>query len=150
MMATRGMNGPGDDEMSLILDVGDASCLRTCLNQSLDSREMTEDSNTQWVYKDALGRIRKALTEAERADTKPRTHLRLVRPAWGKDLAVKPLATKEDVESALDQMDAIFAQRGLTEEDRDAAWQAIAAFCMHQLENKRGPFYEAARRMLRS
>ena len=148
-MATRGMNGPGDDEVSLILEVGDASCLRTCLNQSLDSREMTEDSNTEWVYKDALGRIRKALTDAERAETKPRTHLRLVRPAWGKDRAVTPLATKEDVESALDQMSAIFAHRGLTEGESDAAWQAIAAFCMHQLENKRGPFYEAARGLLR-
>lgn len=148
-MATRGVNGPGDDEVSLILDVGDASCLRTCLNQSLDAREMTEDSNTQWVYKDALGRVRKALTEAERAEPKPRTHLRLVRPTWGKDRSVKPLATKADVEFALDQMGEIFAQRGLTEEESDAAWQAIAAFCMHQLENRRGPFYDAARRLLR-
>jgi hypothetical protein len=54
-----------------------------------------------------------------------------------------------DVEFAMNEAEAVFAERRLTEEERDAIWQAMAAFCLHQLESKKGPFYEAARSWLR-
>lgn len=59
------------------------------------------------------------------------------------------LAEKEDVENILAVVEETFQKHGITEEERDTIWQGIAAFCLYQLEEKKGPFYESAKELLK-
>ena len=50
---------------------------------------------------------------------------------------------KEDVGYWLRQFEDICRRRGVTEEERQNIWQAMAYICFHQMREKQGALYEA-------
>jgi hypothetical protein len=50
---------------------------------------------------------------------------------------------KEEAVYWLRQFEDICRRRGVTEEERDSIWQAMAYICCHQMREKQGAFYEA-------
>ncbi len=69
----RGMRGPREDELTLILDVGESLSLMTCLDEAITSLERIESADIPGVYRETLSRIRETLqrAHAERARAKP-------------------------------------------------------------------------------
>jgi hypothetical protein len=51
-------------------------------------------------------------------------------------------------EAAADAFLDFCARRGITEEEKDLIWNAMAFICYEQVEQRRGPFYEAIKPLL--
>jgi hypothetical protein len=51
-------------------------------------------------------------------------------------------------EAAVDAFLALCERRGITEEEKDLIWNAMAFLCYEQVQNRHGPFYEAMRPFL--
>jgi hypothetical protein len=54
------------------------------------------------------------------------------------------------MEKVLHHLEEIYRRHGVTARERIAFGQTMATFCFYQLETKRGLFYKAAKRMLKS
>ncbi len=51
--------------------------------------------------------------------------------------------TAEAAEAATDAFLDVCARRGITEEEKDLIWNAMAFICYEQVQHRQGPFYEA-------
>jgi hypothetical protein len=51
--------------------------------------------------------------------------------------------TTEAARAAADAFLDVCARRGITEEEKDLIWNAMACICYEQVRNPQGPFYEA-------
>jgi hypothetical protein len=51
--------------------------------------------------------------------------------------------TAEAAEAAADAFLDLCERRGLTEEEKDLIWNAMAFICYEQVQQRQGPFYEA-------
>jgi hypothetical protein len=56
--------------------------------------------------------------------------------------------TPEAAEAAADAFLDFCERRGITEEEKDLTWNAMAFLCYEQVQNRQGPFYEAIRPLL--
>jgi hypothetical protein len=56
---------------------------------------------------------------------------------------------KKDMEHILAEAERIFQKYGVTEKEKDTIWQAMAAFCAYQLQENKGPFAQAAKKVRR-
>jgi len=50
------------------------------------------------------------------------------------------MITKEELQMKIDIVHEIYDKRGITEEEQDIIWEAIASFCAYQLHIQKGPF----------
>src|ERR1700752_4011960 len=55
----------------------------------------------------------------------------------------KAVSTPEAAEVAADAFLDFCERRGITEEEKDLIWNAMAFLCYEQVQNRQGPFYEA-------
>jgi hypothetical protein len=62
----------------------------------------------------------------------------------GKDAVSTPDAAEAAAEAFLD----LCERRGLTEEEKDLIWNAMAFLCYEQVQRRQGPFYEAIKPLL--
>jgi hypothetical protein len=65
--------------------------------------------------------------------------------------AVRPEATvttPEAAEAAADAFLDFCERRGISEEEKDLIWNAMAFICYEQVQNRQGPFYEAIKPLL--
>ena len=65
--------------------------------------------------------------------------------------AVRLDATEETPDAADAAINAFLdlcARRGVTEEEKDVIWNAMAFICYEQVQRRHGPFYEAIRPLL--
>ena len=53
------------------------------------------------------------------------------------------MASQDDNTYWLAQFEDICNRRGITTEERNVIWEAMAHVCYQQMHEKRGPFYEA-------
>jgi hypothetical protein len=60
------------------------------------------------------------------------------------DIAEAPDAAEEATEAFLDFCE----RRGITEEEKDLIWNAMAFICYEQVQSRQGPFYEAIKPFL--
>ena len=56
--------------------------------------------------------------------------------------------TPDAAEAAADAFLDFCARRGITEEEKDLIWNAMAFMCYEQVQHRQGPFYEAMRPFL--
>jgi hypothetical protein len=56
--------------------------------------------------------------------------------------------TPDAAEAAADAFLDFCERRGITEEEKDLIWNAMAFLCYEQVQNRHGPFYEAMRPFL--
>ena len=54
--------------------------------------------------------------------------------------------TGEEMRTDIDLAQDIFETFEIPSECRDHIWATMAEFCLHQLANRKGPFYDAAKR----
>jgi hypothetical protein len=57
-------------------------------------------------------------------------------------------STPEAAEAAVDTFLEFCARRGITEEEKDLIWNAMAFICYEQVQQRHGPFYEAIKPLL--
>jgi hypothetical protein len=65
--------------------------------------------------------------------------------------AVSPedmVSAPDAAEAAVDAFLDFCERRGITEEEKDLIWNAMAFLCYEQVQNRNGPFYEAIKRHL--
>ena len=65
--------------------------------------------------------------------------------------AVRPEAGESTVDAAEVAAEAFLdfcERRGITEEEKDLIWNAMAFICYEQVESRQGPFYEAIKPLL--
>jgi hypothetical protein len=58
------------------------------------------------------------------------------------------VTTPEAAEAAADAFLDLCERRGITQEEKDLIWNAMAFLCYEQVQNRRGPFYEAIKPLL--
>jgi hypothetical protein len=58
------------------------------------------------------------------------------------------VATPDAAEAAADAFLDFCERRGLTEEEKDLIWNAMAFLCYEQVQSRQGPFYEAIKPLL--
>ena len=54
--------------------------------------------------------------------------------------------TSEEMGNDIDLIQDIYETFRIPSECRDHIWATMAEFCLHQLANRKGPFYDAAKR----
>jgi hypothetical protein len=57
-------------------------------------------------------------------------------------------ATAEAAEAATDAFLDFCERRGITEEEKDLIWNAMAFICYEQVQERQGPFYEAIKPLM--
>jgi hypothetical protein len=62
----------------------------------------------------------------------------------GENAVTTPAAAEAAAEAFLD----LCERRGLTEEEKDLMWNAMAFLCYEQVQHRQGPFYEAIKPLL--
>ncbi len=65
--------------------------------------------------------------------------------------AVRPedaIATPDAADAAVEAFLDVCARRGITEEEKDLIWNAMAFICYEQVQERHGPFYEAIKPLL--
>jgi len=65
--------------------------------------------------------------------------------------AVRPkdaIATPDVADAAVEAFLDFCARRGITEEEKDLIWNAMAFICYEQVQERHGPFYEAIKPLL--
>jgi hypothetical protein len=60
----------------------------------------------------------------------------------------EPVVTPEAAEAAADAFLDFCERRGITEEEKDLIWNAMAFICYEQVQERHGPFYEAIKPLL--
>jgi hypothetical protein len=60
----------------------------------------------------------------------------------------EPAATPEAAEAAADAFLDFCERRGITEEEKDLIWNAMAFICYEQVQQRHGPFYDAIKPLL--
>ena len=65
-------------------------------------------------------------------------------PGRLEEAAVTPEAAEAAAEAFLD----FCARRGITEEEKDLIWNAMAFICYEQVQHRQGPFYEAIKPLM--
>jgi hypothetical protein len=58
------------------------------------------------------------------------------------------VSTPDGAEAAADAFLDFCERRGITEEEKDLIWNAMAFLCYEQVQNRHGPFYEAIKPLL--
>jgi hypothetical protein len=58
------------------------------------------------------------------------------------------VTTPEAAEAAVDAFLDLCERRGMTQEEKDLIWNAMAFLCYEQVQNRQGPFYEAIKPLL--
>ena len=58
------------------------------------------------------------------------------------------VANPDAAEAAADAFLDLCERRGLTEEEKDLIWNAMAFLCYEQVQHKQGPFYEAIKPLI--
>jgi hypothetical protein len=58
------------------------------------------------------------------------------------------LSTQDAAEVAAEAFLDLCERRGITEEERDLIWNAMAFLCYEQVQRRHGPFYEAIKPLL--
>ncbi len=68
----RAVAGPGQDEVTLILNVGESGMLTACLDEAIASLDQIESADIPGAYRHTLSHIREALRRAHVQRTEPR------------------------------------------------------------------------------
>lgn len=74
-----------------------------------------------------------------------RAKLKAIAMANAKDDSERPQLTESVAFDAMEDFAEICRKHMVDEDCRDGIWQSIATFCMWQLKQKKGPFYDMAR-----
>jgi hypothetical protein len=56
--------------------------------------------------------------------------------------------TPDAAEAAAEAFLDVCERRGITEEEKDVIWNAMAFLCYEQVQRRHGPFYEAIKQLL--
>jgi hypothetical protein len=67
-----------------------------------------------------------------------------ISPETGNGAVSTPDAAEVATEAFLD----VCARRGITEEEKDLIWNAMACLCYEQVQQRHGPFYQAIKPLL--
>jgi hypothetical protein len=65
------------------------------------------------------------------------------RRRWDSEGNGDVMASKDDTAYWLTQFEALCTRRGITEEERNLIWEAMAHVCYQQMQERRGAFYDA-------
>jgi len=57
--------------------------------------------------------------------------------------------TRVELVSLMQNLDALYAQHGITDEDKLVIYAILSAFCRYQVENKVGDFYEQVKDLIK-
>jgi hypothetical protein len=63
-------------------------------------------------------------------------------------MPAEAVVASERVQAAVDVFHDLCERRGLTEEEKDLIWNAMAFICYEQVKERQGPFYEAIKPLL--
>jgi hypothetical protein len=66
----------------------------------------------------------------------------------GPGMLEEAVVTPDAAEAAVDAFLDFCARRGITEEEKDLIWNAMAFICYEQVQQRHGPFYEAIKPLL--
>jgi hypothetical protein len=66
----------------------------------------------------------------------------------GPGILEEPVVTPDAAEAAVEAFLDFCARRGITEEEKDLIWNAMAFICYEQVRERHGPFYEAIKPLL--
>jgi hypothetical protein len=58
------------------------------------------------------------------------------------------VSTPDAAEVATEAFLDVCARRGITEEEKDLIWNAMACLCYEQVQQQHGPFYQAIKPLL--
>jgi hypothetical protein len=66
----------------------------------------------------------------------------------GPGIQEETVVTPEAAEAAVDAFQDFCERRGISEEEKDLIWNAMAFICYEQVQQRHGPFYEAIKPLL--